>query len=139
MTQFKNAVADPAAYASRWKTDTGKKVLAAVCSYTPVEVIHAADALSFRVFGTTGDFSLADGHLQAYCCALVRGILNDVLAGKLGAIDGAVFPHTCDSMRRLSDIWRLNTTFALHQDVVLPVKLNTETAKVYMVLRRSGG
>ncbi|RLC31303.1 MAG: 2-hydroxyacyl-CoA dehydratase, partial [Deltaproteobacteria bacterium] len=86
-----------------------------------------------RLFGKTEDFTFSDGHLQAYCCSLVRGILNEALAGNLDFLDGAVFPHTCDSMQRLSDIWRINTSFSLHGDLVLPVKLNTDTAKTYMV------
>ena len=51
----------------------------------------------------------ADAHLQAYSCSLVRGALEDALAGRLDFLDGAmVFPHTCDSIQRLSDIWRMN-------------------------------
>ena len=48
-------------------------------------------------------------------------------------LDAVVFPHTCDSIQRLSDIWRLNIKQHLHFDVVLPVKLNTESAFDYLV------
>lgn len=130
---FEQAVANPAAYAVEWKKENGGRIIATFCSYTPAEIVIAADALALRVFGSGGDFSFSDTLLQTYCCSLVRGILNDVLSGKLNYIDGAVFPHTCDSMQRLSDIWRLNTRFLIHLDVVLPVKLNTPAASEYMV------
>jgi benzoyl-CoA reductase/2-hydroxyglutaryl-CoA dehydratase subunit BcrC/BadD/HgdB len=51
----------------------------------------------------------------------------------LDFLDGAVFPHTCDSIQRLSDIWRLNVPLQFHIDVVLPLKLDTESAREYMV------
>jgi benzoyl-CoA reductase/2-hydroxyglutaryl-CoA dehydratase subunit BcrC/BadD/HgdB len=63
----------------------------------------------------------------------VRGALEDALAGRLDFLDGVVFPHTCDSIQRLSDIWRLNIPFGFHLDLVLPVKLDTGGARQYMV------
>ncbi len=50
----------------------------------------------------------------------------------LDFLDGVVFPHTCDSFQRLSDIWRLNIARQFHLDVVLPVKLDTPSAKKYL-------
>jgi len=117
---------------------SGKKVLGYFCSYTPEEIIHAAGILPVRLFGAKDDTSVADKHLQAYCCSLVRGALADAMNGRLDYLDGAVFPHTCDSIQRLSDIWRLNTGFGFFADVVLPVKLTTESARQYLedVLRK---
>ncbi len=130
---FNRVVTDPYTYADTWKRDSGRRVMGYFCSYTPEEIIHAAGALPFRLFGTKENISLADAHLQTYCCSLVRGGLEDALQGKLSFLDGTVFPHTCDSIQRLSDIWRLNAGLSLHMDVVLPVKLNTESARTYMM------
>src|SRR5665811_1304297 len=46
-------------------------------------------------------------------------------------MDGTVFVHTCDTMMRLSDIWRLNAGFAVHGDVVLPVRFEGDLAREY--------
>ena len=124
---------DPYNYAIRCKHESGKKVVGYFCSYTPEELIFAADALPFRIFGTHGNINLADTHLQAYCCSPVRSSLEEALSGRLNFLDGVVFPHTCDSIQRLSDIWRLNVSLPFHIDVVLPVKLNTESARAYMI------
>ena len=133
LAMFEQAVMKPDDYIEQWRREHGGSVIATFCSYTPVEIIIAGGALPVRILGTGGEYSLSDTLLQTYCCSLVRGILNDVLSGKLSAFDGAVFPHTCDSMQRLSDIWRLNTRFSMHLDVTLPVKLNTPAAADYMV------
>lgn len=133
LQSIREAVSRPYAYAGTVKQQTGKSIVGYFCSYTPEELIYAAGAVPFRLFGTRGDISAADAHLQSYCCSLVRGGLEDALNGRLDFLDGTVFPHTCDSIQRLSDIWRLNTGFSFHIDAVLPVKLNTESARVYMI------
>lgn len=130
--QFHDISADPERYARTWKAKTGGEVVGTFCSYAPEEIIHAAGALPVRVFGAGGAISAADAHLQAYSCSLVRGALEDALAGRLDFLDGTVFPHTCDSIQRLSDIWRMNVPGGFHLDAVLPVKLQTESAQAYM-------
>jgi bzd-type benzoyl-CoA reductase N subunit len=130
---LKAAAADPYAYGAAIQAKTGKKVVGNFCTYTPEELIVAAGGVPFRLFGTTEDISLADKHLQSYCCSLVRGGLEDALRENLSFLAGAVFPHTCDSIQRLSDIWRLNAGFPFHIDVVLPVKLDTPSARTYMI------
>ena len=110
-----------------------KKIIGHLCSYTPEEIIHAAGFHPLRLFSSKSDIVLAENHLQAYCCSLVRGVLEDSLSGRLDFLDGTVFPHTCDSIQRLSDIWRMNKKYSFFADVVLPVKLNTKSSKTYMV------
>ena len=129
---------DPNGYVKRFKEESGRKIVGTFCSYAPEEIILAAGAHPFRLFGSGEKIRLAEAHLQSYCCSLVRGALEDVLGGRLGFLDGVVFPHTCDSIQRLSDIWRLNVSACFHLDLVLPVKLDTDGARQYMVdvLRR---
>jgi benzoyl-CoA reductase subunit C len=124
---------NPYEYARKYKKECNKKVVGYLCSYTPEELIFAADALPFRLFGTRENINRADTYMQTYCCSLVRGNLGEGLSGNLDFLDGAVFPHTCDSIQRLSDIWRLNVPLQFHIDAVLPLKLNTESAREYMV------
>lgn len=128
---FTQVAADPFAYARQWRADNDGPVLGTFCSYTPDELVLAAGALGIRLFGSGAAIDRADAHLQAYSCSLVRGALEDVLAGRLDFLDGAVFPHTCDSIQRLSDIWRLNAGLRFHADVLLPAKLNTDSARQY--------
>ena len=124
---------DPTAYAAEWKRVHSGKVVGYMCSYAPEEIIWAAGALPFRLTGTKNAIDRADAHLQAYCCSLVRGSLEDALTGRLDFLDGMVFPHTCDSIQRLSDIWRINVKNRFHADIVLPVKLDTDSASDYLV------
>jgi len=137
---LKTIAGNPGAYLRDLKRER-ETLLGYVCTYTPEEIILAAGVHPVRLFGTQDDISLADAHLQSYCCSLVRGVLEDVLRGNLDVLDGAVFPHSCDSIQRLSDLWRLNTDFPFFADVVLPVTLNRESSRQYMidVLKRFRG
>lgn len=132
LRDFYRVTGDPYGYARELKA-TGKHLIGYFCSYTPEEIIHAAGAHPLRLFGTTEEISRADAHLQSYSCSLVRSALEDALSGNLDFLDGTVFPHTCDSIQRLSDIWRLNTGFSFFADVVFPVKLKGEGSRRYMV------
>jgi bzd-type benzoyl-CoA reductase N subunit len=132
MQQFHDSAADPQGYARRWKERTGGQVIGTLCSYAPEELILASGALGYRIVGGSGAISKADAHLQAYCCSLVRGAMEDALNDRLDFLDGTIFPHTCDSIQRLSDLWRMNAHTGFHLDVVLPVKLNTASAQAYM-------
>ena len=113
--------------------ETGNKpVIGYLCSYAPEEIIHAAGYHPMRLFSSKPDIQLAENHLQAYCCSLVRGILEDALAGNFKDLEGMVFPHTCDSIQRLSDIWRMNLKPAFFADLVMPAKLNTKASETYV-------
>lgn len=132
LEEYRRAVSDPFGYAGGLKKASGKKIIGYTCSYMPEEVILAAGAHPLRLFGTKQHISLADSHLQSYCCSVVRGILEEGLSRRAEDLDGMVFPHTCDAMQRLSDIWRMNIPFGFHLDVTWPSKLDTESARDYL-------
>lgn len=130
--EMQEAVASPHDYARGLK-DNGKKIIGYFCSYVPEEIIHAAGLHPMRLFGNSSEIQQADAHLQSYSCSLVRGAMEQGLSGQVDYLTGTVFPHTCDSIQRLSDLWRLNTSFTFFADIVLPVKLDTHSARLYMI------
>lgn len=128
---FHDAVNDTPALASQIQGQ--RKIIGHLCSYTPEELVHAAGFHPMRLFSSKSDIIMAEEHLQTYCCSLVRGVLEDSLSGRLDFLSGTIFPHTCDSIQRLSDIWRMKTKYEFFADVLLPAKLDTESARTYMV------
>ncbi|MEW6264312.1 MAG: 2-hydroxyacyl-CoA dehydratase family protein [Thermodesulfobacteriota bacterium] len=131
LSDFHRAARNSADYLRGLKAQ-GRTVIGYMCTYAPEEIITAAGLHPTRIFSGKAEIHLADAHLQAYCCSLVRGVLEEALSGRLDYLSGMVFPHTCDSIQRLSDIWRLNTDFGFFADVILPVKLNTDSSGEYM-------
>jgi bcr-type benzoyl-CoA reductase subunit C len=133
LKKFESVVTDPLGSIVEYKKKEKKPVIGYFCTYVPEEMIHAAGAIPFRITGENKAVERADGHLQSYSCSLIRTGLDMALLGKLDFADGTVFPHTCDSIQRLSDIWKVNAKIKYHADVVLPVKLNTDSARKYLV------
>jgi benzoyl-CoA reductase subunit C len=130
---MKDTVHDPVGAAREYKKSYKRPVFGYFCTYTPEEIIHAAGGIPFRIIGRKESVVCSDAHLQSYSCSLVRTGLDLALTGGLDFLEGAVFPHTCDSIQRLSDIWRINTGYGFHADIVLPVKLQTESARTYLI------
>jgi benzoyl-CoA reductase subunit C len=136
--QLKNLADSPFLFLKNWKAKAGKRILGYFCTNTPEEMIQAAGCLPVRILSSGENLSLASRHLQSYSCSLVQSSLEAALRGDLDFLDGTVFPHTCDSIQRLSDIWAENLHFPFHWDLVLPVKMHTQSARAYMIheLRR---
>ncbi len=122
---------DPYARARSWKERTSGKVIGFFCCLAPEEIIHASGSLPVRITGENRTPAKSGAHLQNYCCSLARTGLDMALEGELSFMDGTMFVHTCDTMMRLSDIWRLNAGFAVHGDVVLPVRFDGPSAREY--------
>jgi benzoyl-CoA reductase/2-hydroxyglutaryl-CoA dehydratase subunit BcrC/BadD/HgdB len=105
-----------------------------LCSYVPVEMIHAAGLVPVRVRGNSAPLSRADAHLQSFTCALCRSTLDQVLGGELSFLAGTVFAHSCDAMQALADLWRMNVHPAHFVDTVMqPVNLGTPAARPYLI------
>lgn len=108
--------------------ERGERPLAFFCSYAPEEIMHAAGFTPVRLMGSPRGISAADAHLQAYCCSVARTDLDLALEGELDWLEGAVFVQTCDTMMRLADVWRLNTSFGFHAALSLPVRMGEEAS-----------
>ncbi|MGQ9693921.1 MAG: 2-hydroxyacyl-CoA dehydratase subunit D [Thermodesulfobacteriota bacterium] len=124
---------NPYGHLQEWQAKTGDRLLGYFCINTPGELIHAAGFLPVRITGSEENISLASRHLPSYSCSLAQSTLEAALRGKLSFLAGTVFPHTCDSIQRLSDIWAINLSFPFHWDLILPVKLHTLSARTYLL------
>jgi bzd-type benzoyl-CoA reductase N subunit len=132
LQEFSEIAATPYDYAHAWKKRTGGRVFGYFCSYFPEELLHAAGILPMRILGTKENVSLADSHVQAFICSLVRTSLDAALKDKFNFLDGVVFPHSCDSIQNLADIWRHHFPEQFSDVVVLPVWVDIPEAEDYL-------
>jgi len=129
---FHEIANNPFSYVESWKNKTGGKVIGYFCSYVPEEIITAAGMLPVRIFGQSDQIEMASSYLQSYSCSFIKSALEDGLSKKYDLLDGIIFPQTCDSIQRLSDIWRMNIKTPFHHDIILPAKLNSESSINYI-------
>jgi benzoyl-CoA reductase subunit C len=103
------------AHVRAWKQG-GAQRLAVGCLpvFAPREVLWAAGALPVFVRGGGDRIETirGDSFYQSYICHLPRSTLELGLLGHLDALDGMIFPNTCDVIRNLSGMWQ--RTFPQH-------------------------
>ena len=92
-------------YARRQREESGRRSLAVLPVHYPKELLTALDVLAVELWGPPGPpRGNAAGRLQAYVCAVVRNALAFLAAGGADAVDGVLFPHTCDSLQGLATL-----------------------------------
>jgi len=98
----------------------GTKIIGYFCTYTPVEVVHAAGFLPVRVLGGTGPLKHADALVPAFVCPYMRLALDKALAGCRAYLSGIVQGYTCDVACGLVRIWQENVPGEIFHTVPLP-------------------
>jgi benzoyl-CoA reductase subunit C len=103
----------------------GKKIIGYLCSFTPVEMITAADLVPYRITGSTKEsIALADAYLETIACPFTRSCLDMALKGSYDFLDGFVVPHACDNIVKLYDIWTYDIKHAYAHFVNVPHTLS---------------
>jgi bcr-type benzoyl-CoA reductase subunit C len=88
--------------------EKGRKVIGWVCNYIPEELIHAAGALPFRIIiPYETEIKEANAYLYPNICTYCRAAFQIALEEKLGFLDAIILGSTCDSGRRLGELWEL--------------------------------
>jgi benzoyl-CoA reductase/2-hydroxyglutaryl-CoA dehydratase subunit BcrC/BadD/HgdB len=92
-------------YVARQRNVHGRRSLAVLPVHYPKELLTALDVLAVELWGPPGaPRGDAAGRLQTYVCALARNALAFLAAGGADAVDGVLFPHTCDSIQGLATL-----------------------------------
>ena len=89
----------------RAQQEAGRKALAVLPIHYPKEILTAMNILAVELWGPPGPPRGPDaGRIQSYVCAVVRNALAFMAAGGADAVDGVLFPHTCDSIQGLATV-----------------------------------
>jgi len=110
-----------------WKSQ-GKPVIGWTCTYTPEEVIYAADVLPVMVVGDLGGTKLADAYMPSNSCSFARSCFNAALRGDYDYLDGFVESNSCDNRGKIFDMWAHYTRIPNIYFINTP---HTNTAKAH--------
>ncbi|UCH31635.1 MAG: 2-hydroxyacyl-CoA dehydratase [Candidatus Bathyarchaeota archaeon] len=105
LTAFKDSLLTRHNMAEKWSSG-GKPVVGWSCTYTPEEIIYAADALPVMVFGNPESAKLADAYIPTNTCSFLRSNFNSALKGNYNYLDGFVASSSCDNRDKIFDMWR---------------------------------
>ncbi len=92
-----------------WKRETGGLAIGYLPVYVPREMLHAMGVLPVGLMGAGDDLEIirGDAFYQSYICHLPRSTIEMGLNGSLDCLDGVLFPATCDVIRNLSGMWKM--------------------------------
>ncbi len=86
------------------KRDHGRRLLGVFPAQYPKEILWAMNILPVEIWDPPLEVGLANAHLQPYICSVVKLGLELILQGHCAALDGFLFPHTCDSIQNMASI-----------------------------------
>jgi benzoyl-CoA reductase/2-hydroxyglutaryl-CoA dehydratase subunit BcrC/BadD/HgdB len=98
----------------------GKQSLGYFCTYTPIEIIHAAGLLPLRVTGETGTVEKAYSLTPNFICPYMLRSLEKALNGEYDFLSGMIQGYTCDVTCGLMNIWKENVGRGLYHTLPLP-------------------
>jgi benzoyl-CoA reductase subunit C len=118
LEKFHNLLLNKHVNALQWKKTLNRPLLGWTCTYTPEEIIHAAEALPVMVMGDLGSTMLADAYLPNNSCSFARSCFNAVLRGDYDYLDGYVESNSCDNRGKIFDMWthqnRISNTYFIN-------------------------
>ncbi|KKM12506.1 hypothetical protein SY88_02925 [Clostridiales bacterium PH28_bin88] len=133
LARLEQVLQNPIECVNLYKSEQRTRVVGWLLTDVPEELIHAAGALPFGITGSIGGFTWADAHLQTWACSLMRGCLEIALQGKLSCLDGLIIPHTCDTTRNLSGIWKQARPLPWMENFLMPRQVDRPSAKPYLI------
>ncbi len=101
--------------------EEGKRFLGYVCSFVPLELIHASDAIPFRVRGNIFEpITKGDTLLETIVCPYYRSCFDLSIKERYEFLSGVVIPHGCDSMVRSFSTWSYGLPYPYFHFVNIP-------------------
>lgn len=108
-----------------------RKILGYFCTYTPIEMVHAAGFLPVRIFGETGRVDSADSLVPNFVCPYMRRALEKRLKGEYDYLSGVVQAYTCDVACGMMNIWEENIAGLFYHTVPMPYNDNRAARKFF--------
>ncbi len=84
--------------------EKGRRLFGVFPAQYPREIFWAMNTLPVEIWDPPLEASDTGLHLQPYICSVVRSGLSLILKKKTQALDGFLFPHTCDSIQNLASV-----------------------------------
>ncbi len=116
----------------RERRDGGGMVVGYFCSYVPAELIHAAGLIPVRLLLGPAPGDTAGSFMQGFCCSFARSLLEGLGDGTYDYLSAVVMPHTCDTIRNLSDLVEPATGMSVIR-LMVPTITHTKEAYDFMV------
>ena len=86
--------------------DAGKRVIGVGPYYVPEELVYAAGAVPFGVWGCVGVADECKKYFPPFYCSICQMTLEMGLNGTLGSLSGMIVTTLCDTLKAFSQNWK---------------------------------
>lgn len=86
---------------------SGKKAIGVLPYYAPEEIVYAAGMLPFGIWGAEVEVAKAKQYFPPFYCSIAQSSLELGLSGKLDKLSGVMISTLCDTLKPLTQNWRL--------------------------------
>jgi bcr-type benzoyl-CoA reductase subunit C len=104
---FTEALREKHKWALEYKK-SGGQVMGCYSALVPEEVVWACGFLPIQLTMSGSKYIKAHEYLPPYVCDCSKDIMEQVLDGRYGYLDGLLVAHVCETIRGLAGIWRLH-------------------------------
>ena len=107
LNDFKAVAEHPHRQADAYKTQ-GKKIIGVLPYYAPEELVYAAGMVPMGIWGSNNKtISRAKEYCATFYCTIAQLALEMLLDGTLDVLDGLITPTICDTLRPMSQNFRV--------------------------------
>ena len=108
LDEFKVKAASPKKLLAEYKAQ-GKKVVGVLPYYAPDELVYAAGMVPMGIWGSNNKtISRAKEYCATFYCTIAQLALEMMLDGTMDALDGVITPTICDTLRPMSQNFRVS-------------------------------
>ncbi len=108
-------------------SQTGKKIIGYFCTYTPIELIHAAGFIPVRIMGGEASAVRADSLAPDFICPYMRSAIAGALNGRYDFLSGVIQGYTCDVACGVANVWERNLPGDAFHLLPIPYNDNAES------------
>ena len=109
LTELSATAANPKAQLNAY-IEAGKKVVGVGPYYIPEEIVYAAGAIPFGVWGRMGTASRAREYFPPFYCSICQMTLEMGLNHELDKLSAMIVASLCDTQRGFSQNFRVGVT-----------------------------
>ena len=107
LNDFKAVAEHPHRQADAYKAQ-GKKIIGVLPYYAPEELVYAAGMVPMGIWGSNNkNISRAKEYCATFYCTIAQLALEMLLDGTLDQLDGIITPTICDTLRPMSQNFRV--------------------------------
>ena len=104
LASFAEVANNPKAQLDKYLAE-GKRVIGVGPYHVPEELVHAAGAVPFGVWGAVGSSDNAKKYFPPFYCSICQMTLEMGMTGKLNGLSGMMITGLCDTLRAFSQNW----------------------------------